>query len=97
MLNLDKSIRILEFDKIRDMLAALASTKGAKNRARSLTPSSNSIVVKRRQELTKNAKEMAGIKGLHHLIIFLKFLILLKRQKRILFCHQEKYLILVFH
>ena len=46
------------------MLAALASTKGAKNRAHSLTPSSNSIVVKRRQELTKNAKEMAGIKGL---------------------------------
>ena len=45
------------------MLSSLASTAGAKTRARSLTPSSNLITVKRRQELTKNAKEMAGIKG----------------------------------
>ena len=39
MLNLEKSVRILEFDKIREMLASLASTKGAKVRAHSLTPS----------------------------------------------------------
>ena len=63
MLNLEKSIRILEFDKIKDMLSSLAQTQGAKKRALSLTPTSNSITVKRRQELTKDAKEMAGIKG----------------------------------
>ena len=63
MLNLEKSIRILEFDKIKDMLSSIAQTQGAKKRALSLTPTSNSLTVKRRQELTKNAKEMAGIKG----------------------------------
>ncbi|MBQ8545847.1 MAG: endonuclease MutS2 [Clostridia bacterium] len=63
MRNLEKSLRILEFDKIREMLASLALTQGAKKRALSLTPSSNSLTVARRQELTQNAKEMAEVKG----------------------------------
>ena len=63
MLNLERSTRILEFDKILNMLASVASTEGAKKRALSLTPSSNEATVKRRQLLTQNAKSMSGIKG----------------------------------
>lgn len=63
MLNLDKSIRILEFDKIRKLLASKALTDGAKTRALSLMPSSNFEYVKKRQALTLSAKEISGIKG----------------------------------
>ncbi len=63
MLNLKRAIRILEFDKILDMLSAVASTEGAKKRALSLLPTSNFDTVKRRQTLTSDAKFMAGIKG----------------------------------
>lgn len=63
MLNINRAIRILEFDKIREMLSSYAQTEGAKKRALSLLPSSNPETVKRRQELTANAKYMAGVKG----------------------------------
>ena len=63
MLNLEKSVRILEFDKIKNMLSSYAQTEGARKRALSLTPSSNSEAVLRRQELTENAKTMSGVKG----------------------------------
>ena len=63
MLNLEKSIRILEFDKILNILASLAYTEGARKRALALMPSSNRDTVLRRQEYTANAKKMAGIKG----------------------------------
>jgi len=63
MLNIDKAIRILEFDKVLEMLALSAPTVGAKKRALALLPSSNINTVKRRQALTANAKYMAGIKG----------------------------------
>lgn len=63
MLNLEKSVRILEFDKILYMLSSYAQTEGAKKRALSLTPSANVQTVLRRQELTDNAKAMSGIKG----------------------------------
>ena len=63
MFNLDKSIRILEFDKILNMLSSFAQTEGAKKRALMLLPSSNPDTVERRQELTDNAKTMSGIKG----------------------------------
>ena len=63
MLNLEKSVRILEFDKILYMLSSYAQTEGAKKRALSLSPSSNKDTVLRRQELTDNAKTMSGIKG----------------------------------
>lgn len=63
MRNLDKAMRILEFDKIKSMLASYAMTVGAKRRALSLTPTSNPIQVLRRQELTQNAKDIASIKG----------------------------------
>ncbi|MBQ3589774.1 MAG: endonuclease MutS2, partial [Clostridia bacterium] len=63
MLNIEKAIKTLEFDKILDMLASLAPTIGSKKRALSLLPSSNIEVVKRRQALTADAKYMSGIKG----------------------------------
>ena len=63
MLNLEKSVRILEFDKILAMLASVAMTEGAKNRALSLIPTDNLESVKRRQRLTSDAKKMSEIKG----------------------------------
>ena len=63
MLNVNRAIRILEFDKIREMLASVASTEGAKKRALTLLPTSNIEAVKRRQNYTADAKHMAGIKG----------------------------------
>ena len=63
MLNLEKSINKLEFNKIRIMLSDLALTEGAKMRALSLMPSSSFSVVEKRQELTENAKSMSAIKG----------------------------------
>ena len=63
MLNLNRAIRILEFDKIRIMLSSLASTEGAKKRALSLMPTSNIDSVKTRQQYTSDAKYMSGIKG----------------------------------
>ena len=63
MLNINRAVRILELDKILEMLASVASTVGAKKRALSLLPTSNIETVKRRQALTSDAKQMAGIKG----------------------------------
>ena len=63
MHNLDKSIRVLEFDKILNMLASVAPTEGAKKRALSLTPTSNRDSVIRRQGFTADAKMMSAIKG----------------------------------
>ena len=63
MLNVDKAIRILEFDKVLEMLASCAPTIGAKKKALTLLPSSNLSVVNRRQALTADAKYMSGIKG----------------------------------
>ena len=63
MLNINRAVRILELDKILEMLSSVASTEGAKKRALSLLPTSNIEAVKRRQSLTNDAKQMAGIKG----------------------------------
>ena len=48
MLNINRAVRILELDKILEMLASVASTVGAKKRALSLLPTSNIETVKRR-------------------------------------------------
>ena len=63
MNNFDKSIRILEFDKILGLLASVALTEGAKKRALSLHPTSNIDSVRRRQGFTSDAKKMCEIKG----------------------------------
>ena len=41
LVNFDKSISVLEFDKVLEMLAAVAPTEGAKKRAIALQPTSN--------------------------------------------------------
>ena len=63
MNNFEKSIRILEFDKILGLLASVALTEGAKKRALSLHPTSNIDSVRRRQGFTSDAKKMCEIKG----------------------------------
>ena len=63
MLNFDKSISVLEFDKVLEMLAAVAPTEGDKKRALALQPTSNKESVVRRQTFTADAKYMVGIKG----------------------------------
>ena len=63
MRNFEKSIRILEFDKILGMLASVAPTEGSRRRALSLQPTSNVDTVKKRQGFTSDAKKMMAIKG----------------------------------
>jgi len=63
MKQLQKSIKTLEFDKIRAMLAACALTEGSKELALELEPSESVHVVSRRQAYTADAKYLAGIKG----------------------------------
>ncbi len=60
---IDRSLKILEYNKITEMLADCAVTDGAKARARALLPSSDPVVVLRRQRRTTDAKAMLGVKG----------------------------------
>lgn len=59
----EKTLKVLEFDKIREMLAVHCATQGAKEAALSLTPSSDIVDVRRSQEKTEDAKRLAGQKG----------------------------------
>ena len=61
MLNIDKSVRVLEFDKILSILSGFAPTEGSRKKALSLTPSSNKNTIIRRQELTENAKALMAV------------------------------------
>ncbi len=58
-----KAIYILEFNKIREMLAELAHTEGAKELSLKLTPSSDIVKVQKMQQRTTDAKKLVGIKG----------------------------------
>ena len=58
-----KAIYILEFNKIREMLAELAHTEGAKELALKLMPSSDIVKVQKMQQRTTDAKKLVGIKG----------------------------------
>ena len=60
----NKALSILEFDKIREMLAAICPTEGAKKRALTLEPSSDRVKIERTLKETTEAKMLAGIKGL---------------------------------
>ena len=60
----DKTLKNLEFDKICQMLADCAPTEGAKERARSLFPSSDPVTVRRRLRCTTDAKRLTEIKGM---------------------------------
>lgn len=59
----EKVLKVLEFVKIREMLANNCSTQGAKELAVSLIPSSDIVEVRRRQEKTEDAKRLSGQKG----------------------------------
>ena len=63
MQNLEKAIKILEFDKVLNMLASVSATEGAKKRALTLVPSSDYEVIMKRQTLTDDAKGMSEVKG----------------------------------
>lgn len=63
MLFTSKTLATLEFDKIIEMLVDCAATDGAKNRARTLTPSADYDTVALRQEKTDDAKRLINAKG----------------------------------
>ncbi len=58
-----KALATLEYDKIIEMLAALASTEGAAARARSLLPTDDYDAVIQRQKRTDDAKRLINSKG----------------------------------
>lgn len=60
----EKTLTILEFDKIRAMLADCAMTEGAKSLARTLRPSDDEVEVKRRLERTTDARRLCDVKGM---------------------------------
>ena len=60
----EKTLRTLEFDKIRTMLAECASTEGAKALARSLCPTDDEVVVRRRLSQTTDARRLCDTKGM---------------------------------
>ena len=63
MLFTQKTLSTLEYDKIIDMLVNLAATGGAKARAKTLLPTDDSLVVRRRQAETTDARKLISIKG----------------------------------
>ncbi len=63
MLFTDRTLKTLEYGKIKDMLVECAATEGAKARAAALTPTSDIDVVMERQRKTNDAKRLINIKG----------------------------------
>ncbi len=63
MLFTEKTLKILEFDKIIERLADFCATDGAKARALSLSPSDNYDTVILRQKKTEDAKRLVNAKG----------------------------------
>ncbi len=59
----EKTIKSLEFDKIREMLAEHARTEGAKKMALELMPEDDADVVLKLQKRTSDARRLAGDKG----------------------------------
>ena len=64
MLYTEKTLKTLEFDKIRQMLASHALTDGAKEAALSLLPTSDRDEVLARLRRTTDAKRLMNIKGM---------------------------------
>lgn len=63
MLFTDKTLKILEYDKIKEMLSELAATEGAKAKALSLMPTDDYDTVTERQVRTDDAKRLINAKG----------------------------------
>ncbi|MDY3846108.1 MAG: endonuclease MutS2 [Eubacteriales bacterium] len=62
----EKSLTVLEFDKVKEKLAEHAPTDGARMRALSLMPACEYDEVVRRQEKTEAAKRLLSSKGFPH-------------------------------
>ena len=60
----EKTLKTLEFDKIRNMLASLAPTAGAAQAAQELEPYDNIDFVLRAQKRTTDARRLADAKGM---------------------------------
>ena len=60
----EKTLKILEFDKIRRLLADVCPTKGAAELALSLTPDDIPDRVERRQKRTADARRLCDAKGM---------------------------------
>ena len=60
----DKTLTTLEFDKIRAMLAAVATTSGARELALALTPEDDAVIVRRRLARTRDARRLLAEKGM---------------------------------
>ena len=63
MADYEKALQTLEFNKIREMLAACAATDGAKEQAMRLTPTDDPVRVEKLLVQTTDAKKLAGVKG----------------------------------
>ena len=59
----EKYLRVLEFPKIRERMAALATTELGRARARALQPSSDASLVRRRQAETEEAATVLAYNG----------------------------------
>lgn len=64
MNNFEKAITTLEFDKIREMLAACSPNEGSREMAKKLCPSSSPDIVRKMQSETDAAKQMQTVKGM---------------------------------
>ncbi len=60
----EKTLKILEFDKIRGLLSECAPTEGAKQLAARLVPSSDGVEVARRLARTTDARRLCDVKGM---------------------------------
>lgn len=60
----EKTLKTLEFDRIREMLSECAPTEGARELCLSLTPSDDADVILRRQRRTTDARRLKDAKGL---------------------------------
>ncbi len=63
MLFTDRTLKTLEYAKIKEMLVECAATEGAAARAAALTPTSDIDVVRERQKKTDDAKRLINAKG----------------------------------
>ena len=59
----ERNLRVLEFPKILDMLAALAVTEPGREAARALTPSGDAAIVRRWQAETEEASSVTAYTG----------------------------------
>ena len=59
-----KTLNTLEYNKIKEMLAACALTAGAKERAHLLEPISDMDDIVKKQLMTSDAKKLASVKGM---------------------------------